>query len=121
MPKGDRTGPMAAGPRTGRAAGFCAGYSKPGVANAPISGDRGTGRGAYRRHRTNPATGGGGWRNRHFSGYRRDRRHFGEYAPPVPSDDPGVEKEALEKRRQVLQSELDAITRYLKEMDEPAA
>jgi hypothetical protein len=33
MPGGDRTGPMGAGPRTGRAAGFCAGYDVPGYMN----------------------------------------------------------------------------------------
>ena len=30
MPRGDGTGPMGMGPMTGRAAGFCAGYSAPG-------------------------------------------------------------------------------------------
>ncbi len=33
MPAGDRTGPLGAGPMTGRAAGFCAGYGAPGYAN----------------------------------------------------------------------------------------
>ncbi|MCL7454966.1 MAG: DUF5320 domain-containing protein, partial [Anaerolineae bacterium] len=33
MPAGDRTGPRGMGPRTGRAAGYCAGYSAPGWAN----------------------------------------------------------------------------------------
>ena len=42
MPGGDRTGPGGAGPMTGRAAGYCAGYAAaPGYAN-PI---RGYGRG----------------------------------------------------------------------------
>jgi hypothetical protein len=31
MPRGDRTGPMGQGPRTGRALGFCAGYDTPGT------------------------------------------------------------------------------------------
>ncbi|MCF7709262.1 MAG: DUF5320 domain-containing protein, partial [Verrucomicrobia bacterium] len=30
MPGGDRTGPMGAGPRSGRAAGYCAGFGAPG-------------------------------------------------------------------------------------------
>lgn len=46
MPRGDGTGPAGMGPMTGRAAGFCAGYSVPGYMN-PIGG-----RGYY---------GGGGW------------------------------------------------------------
>jgi len=30
MPGGDRTGPMGAGPKTGRSMGVCAGFSNPG-------------------------------------------------------------------------------------------
>ena len=37
MPRGDGTGPMGFGPMTGRAAGYCAGYSVPGYMN-PIPG-----------------------------------------------------------------------------------
>lgn len=33
MPKGDRTGPLGMGPKTGRAAGLCSGNSAPGYAN----------------------------------------------------------------------------------------
>ncbi|MDA8216902.1 MAG: DUF5320 domain-containing protein [Dehalococcoidales bacterium] len=44
MPRGDGTGPMGLGPRTGRSAGYCAGSSTPGwtnVARAGWSGLRG--------------------------------------------------------------------------------
>jgi hypothetical protein len=34
MPGGDGTGPGGMGPMTGRAAGYCAGYSVPGYANS---------------------------------------------------------------------------------------
>ncbi|MFH1294877.1 MAG: DUF5320 domain-containing protein, partial [Candidatus Aenigmatarchaeota archaeon] len=49
MPAKDGTGPMGQGPMTGRAVGYCAGYSAPGYAN-PIGGrgmawGRGFGRG----------------------------------------------------------------------------
>lgn len=40
MPRGDRTGPMGQGPRTGRGMGFCAGNDVPGCASG-----RGFGRG----------------------------------------------------------------------------
>jgi hypothetical protein len=40
MPLGDGTGPAGMGPMTGRAAGFCAGYSVPGYMN-PIVGRAG--------------------------------------------------------------------------------
>ena len=41
MPKGDKTGPQGLGSKTGRAAGYCAGYSVPGYMNSI----RGCGRG----------------------------------------------------------------------------
>jgi len=43
MPGGDGTGPIGRGPMTGRAAGFCSGYSGPGYANPGYG--RGLGRG----------------------------------------------------------------------------
>jgi len=42
MPYGDRTGPLGRGPKTGRAAGFCAGYDVPGSENYAFG--RGMGR-----------------------------------------------------------------------------
>ena len=55
MPGGDGTGPAGLGPMTGRAAGYCAGYSVPGFMN-PIPGrgfwgwGRGRGGGRGRRN-----------------------------------------------------------------------
>lgn len=43
MPRGDQTGPMGAGPMTGRARGTCAGYAAPGM--AAFGRGRGRGRG----------------------------------------------------------------------------
>jgi len=43
MPRGDRTGPAGMGPMTGRAAGYCAGYDRPGFANPPAGFGRGRG------------------------------------------------------------------------------
>lgn len=48
MPRGDRTGPRGAGPMTGRAAGYCAGYSVPGFMNPTGGYGRGWGRGRGR-------------------------------------------------------------------------
>ena len=47
MPRGDGTGPMGAGPMTGRAAGYCAGFAAPGYVNPMAGGGygRGFGRG----------------------------------------------------------------------------
>ena len=47
MPRGDKTGPGGAGPMTGRAAGYCAGYSVPGYLNPVCGHGRGFGRGWY--------------------------------------------------------------------------
>lgn len=47
MPRGDRTGPMGAGPMTGRAAGYCAGNAAPGFAGGWGAG-RGRGMGCGR-------------------------------------------------------------------------
>ena len=64
MPFGDGTGPVGQGPRTGRAAGYCAGYGVPVYAN-PIPGrgfwcrgGRGRGFGGW--------GGGRGWRHRNW-------------------------------------------------------
>ncbi|MCK4629223.1 MAG: DUF5320 domain-containing protein [Sedimentisphaerales bacterium] len=62
MPGGNGTGPAGMGPMTGRAAGYCAGYSVPGFAN-PIGG-RGFwgGGGGFGR-----GGGGRGWRNQYYA------------------------------------------------------
>jgi len=61
MPRGDRTGPGGMGPMTGRAAGFCAGYSVSGYMN-PIPGRRfGFGRGGFGHRNLYYATGLTGW------------------------------------------------------------
>jgi hypothetical protein len=45
MPRGDKTGPQGLGSKTGREAGYCAGYSVPGYMNPTNSYGRGLGRG----------------------------------------------------------------------------
>jgi hypothetical protein len=50
MPWGDGTGPLGLGPKTGRAADYCAGYSVPGYMNLiPGQGFWGWGRGWFGR------------------------------------------------------------------------
>lgn len=64
MPGGDRTGPVGGGPMTGRAGGYCAGYTAPGFASGLYGrGYRGWGnRGGGRGHRNwFYATGLTGW------------------------------------------------------------
>ena len=44
MPRGDKTGPTGLGSKTGRAAGYCAGFSVPGYMNPTYVYERGLGR-----------------------------------------------------------------------------
>jgi hypothetical protein len=77
MPRGDRTGPAGMGPMTGRAAGYCAGYSVPGYMN-PVGAGRGRGGGRGRRNGFY-ATGLPGWAR---TGYGWPA--WGGYVPPYP-------------------------------------
>jgi hypothetical protein len=98
MPRGDRTGPWGAGPMTGRAAGYCAGYAVPGYMNP----GRGYGRGFGR-----------GWGR----GFGRGRgRGFGRgwyvYPPPVvvqPAYPPVTQPQSPEQ-------EVAALENYQKEL-----
>jgi len=107
MPGRDGTGPLGAGPMTGRAMGNCAVAAGPGYANvAPGRGfpGRGFGRGG----------GGRGWR--HW--YRATglpgwiRFGWGEQAAPAasPSD---AERSMLQGQAEMLQQQLDAIKKRL--------
>lgn len=81
MPRGDRTGPVGMGPMTGRAAGYCAGYSVPGFAN-PVMG-RGYGMGYGRGLGLGFRGGRGGWGGRGLGGrWAAPYAGYG-YAAPV--------------------------------------
>ncbi len=123
MPRGDGTGPMGAGPMTGRAAGYCAGFEMPGYAN-PLPG-RGFGRG-------------GGFRGRGFGGGGRGRRNmyyatglpgwmrYGAaaplpYAAPYAKPDPELEKQALRNHAEALAAELESVKKRLSDIEAGAA
>jgi hypothetical protein len=118
MPGGDRTGPAGGGPRTGRAAGYCAGYGSPGFAN--FWGGRGYGRGG------GFGFGGGfgrGWRHRFFAGGMFGRGWgrgpwFGPDFGPGYTADPVYEDEraSLRQEAEYLRSALDDINRRLDEI-----
>ena len=74
MPGGDRTGPMGAGPMTGRGAGYCVGYAVPGYANAMPGRGFGVGWGGGW---------GRGWRWRHWA-YATGLPGWGRFRP-VPA------------------------------------
>jgi len=120
MPAGDRTGPMGFGPMTGRAAGYCAGYSVPGYANA-FGGRGGVGRGRG---------GGWGWRNRYRATGVPGWAWFGAGAPvaaQVPfAAQAGVtgaadEAELLKNQAKYLEDALDGLRKRIEELDKQAA
>ena len=100
MPAGNGTGPQGLGPRTGRGAGYCAGYSVPGYVNP-----RGRGRGR----------GGGfgwGWRAGAYP-YVNDVPYYGSgypYPPePTAKEEMGILKEQSELLKQQLEDIQDRI------------
>ena len=105
------------GPRTGRAAGYCAGFETPGYAdNYPRGGfgmGYGRGRGAWGR---GFGGGGRGWRNRYYATGLPGWRRFGDYAMSYPEAGSDLEKEALQRQAEALQSELDFIKKRLSEI-----
>ncbi len=68
MPRGDGTGPGGMGPMTGRGAGFCAGYDRPGFLN-PIGGRLGGGFGWARGGLPVNYGGWGGYQPQYGGGY----------------------------------------------------
>lgn len=102
MPGGNGTGPMGAGPMTGRAAGYCAGFDRPGFANFDGCGmGRGMrmGRGGFRR-------GGFGFQNRFFAN--------GTSQAPVMSAE--QEKQYVQNSIKSLEEELETARQRLKEL-----
>lgn len=106
MPRGDRTGPLGMGPKTGRAAGFCAGSDRPGFMN-PAGGGMGFGRGA----------GGGGGRGRGrrnmflATGFPGGQR-FGAARAVAPE----TETQLLREQVSALQAGLETVLRRLEEL-----
>ncbi len=128
MPGGDGTGPGGMGPMTGRAAGFCAGYSLPGYAN-PVGG-RGMGMGWGR------GRGGGFGRGRGFgwgrSGYGLPTygNAVSPYAyggavnpyayggvPFAPTVVPQQELDGLKGHAEYLEDALDGIKKRIEELE----
>jgi hypothetical protein len=94
MPRGDHTGPMGVGPRTGRGIGYCSGYNWPGYTNPGPGFHSGFG------------FGGRGWRNRF-------------YASGVPGwVTPTQEQETADLMAQAdwLKAQLEAIQKRIEEI-----
>lgn len=106
MPGGDHTGPLGQGPRTGRAAGYCAGYDMPGYMNAIPGGGH---RGWSRNRGGNWGGGGRGWRHRYYATglthWQRGGRGPGWWPIPHPAAD-DVPRPTREQELGVLQADL---------------
>ena len=133
MPAGDGTGPAGLGPMTGRAAGYCAGYSAPGFAGGGW-GRGGWGRGGWDRggewgrgRRGGGRGRGGGWRHRHWyhapglPGWQRAAM-WGPppqgvppsfYDPPMTAEH---ELEALKRQAEHLERTLAALRERIQEI-----
>ncbi len=107
MPRGDRTGPMGAGPMTGRGAGWCAGYDRPGFANpAPW-----LGLGLGHRGRC-------GWRNTYYATGLPGWAHAGYgFPPPPPPPAPEQELSALKAQAQWLGDQLARVKERIEEIE----
>jgi hypothetical protein len=94
MPGGDRTGPLGFGPKTGRAAGYCARYPVRGYTNPiPCRGFiRGAGRGRRNQYY---ATGLTGWQRAAYG------MPYAAPYPPADARDQELEKSA-EKLKELL-------------------
>ncbi|MDD5613819.1 MAG: DUF5320 domain-containing protein [Candidatus Omnitrophica bacterium] len=107
MPRGDGTGPMGLGPMTGRAAGYCAGFSTPGYVNSIPGRGFGFGRGFGRGRGRGFGFGRGfGW-----AGY--------PYAAlAYPADiAPKQEADMLKAEAEAMQREIDAINQRIKDLE----
>ncbi|AQQ71793.1 hypothetical protein SMSP2_02172 [Limihaloglobus sulfuriphilus] len=113
MPGGDGTGPGGMGPMTGRAAGFCVGYSVPGYAN-PVGGRGyfGWGRGGgWGRRNWFYATGLPGWQRAGYGVPAYSRAGF------APTAAPQQEIDALKGQAEYLGDTLDGIQKRIEELE----
>jgi hypothetical protein len=125
MPRGDRTGPMGGGPRTGRNMGFCSGYSTPGFMNAGAGYGYGRGMGYGR-----------GWgRGMGLARGRGGGRFWGQpypaadFYPPIPGFrspydpwgaaeiTPEQEQNILKSEAKMLKDEIAQIEKRIKELE----
>jgi hypothetical protein len=128
MPRGDRTGPMGAGPMSGRGAGFCAGYGMPGYVNPMFGRGLGMGFGGGRGWGFGGRGGGRGWRNGFYAtgltGWQRAGMVppvFGGVVPPAAAYGPGLGAEqqidALRAQAEYFEQTLEGIRKRIDELE----
>jgi hypothetical protein len=117
MPYGNRMGPGGAGPRSGRAAGYCAGYGVPGYTNPAQGGGFGTG--GWVGH-----GGGHGWRHWYYAtgqpGWMRGGRGgpgcWSWHEPFFSSPTREQEVEELKAQSEYFKDGLKAIEKRIEEI-----
>jgi len=119
MPFGDRTGPQGLGPRTGRGAGYCSGFSGPGYMN-PVPG---RGLGSFGRGRGGPGLGRGrGWRNWYWAtgvpGWGRGGYGFSRQVPRYTTEE---EMEILRDEADFLRQQLNDIQNRMSALEKSRA
>jgi len=116
MPRGDGTGPGGLGPMTGRAAGYCAGYSVPGYMNPSVGRSglgfgygRGMGRGMGRGY------GRGFWPAYPYPMTPPPTAYRGGFYQPLV--EPKQEMEMLAEEAKALKEQLDSINKRITELE----
>ncbi|MFC1551330.1 DUF5320 domain-containing protein [Candidatus Latescibacterota bacterium] len=109
---GDGTGPEGLGPKTGRGAGYCAGYSVPGYQNTTVS-RRGFGRALFY---------GGGKGNRNIykaTGLTRWQPRSTNISASVsqPTITKEQQMESLKNQAEFLKNELEKISRQINDLE----
>lgn len=121
MPRGDQSGPDGMGPMTGRGAGYCNGYDRPGYAN-PVS--RGYGRMGYGR---GPGRGfGRGYRSGFqpvmpygqpvYGGVRQTAPYYPAPVQFTPEQELDMRRKDLEMLEAELKAAKDSINKLEKEI-----
>ena len=117
MPRGDQTGPMGMGMRTGRGAGFCGGEERPGYTTASFGFRYGRGGGYGRGCRgAGPGRGCGAWSDRPGRGGWPLGMRYSADMQPYGRPDLEMEKRMLKRQADDLQIQLDAVRKRLEEI-----
>ncbi|NOR15766.1 MAG: hypothetical protein GQ544_08685 [Candidatus Aminicenantes bacterium] len=103
MPRGNRTGPLGQGPRTGRAMGYCSGYPTPGFTQGGLG--MGFGRGQAYRHGFAPG-------NRMGWGYNP-----WQYSPYSPAPSQEEELEVLKNQAEILAQQQNEIKQRITDLE----
>ncbi len=117
MPNGNHKGPVGNGPKTGRRAGFCAGFDGPGYQNGGPRSDAGMdmGRGFAGRGRRNRFCAPTG-----FGQGRGMGTGYGRFTGPGGNEfTQDTERDRLRRQAATLKSRLDQVNRRLNEWNDP--